>query len=72
VSLSRYEEIFLRLAAAEVAAGKSWISAMQAATGSIEYYAAAATKIEEHFKARDLKQLEILSDTPALLKRQAE
>ena len=75
MSLSRYEEIFLRLAAAEIAA-KFETSGAVGVSHSIQYYSNAATKIEEHFEERALRERQniarALQDLPALLKRQAE
>ena len=67
--MNRYEQIFMALVAAELVRGPDDASA---ASKSIDYYANAAARIEEHFKARDLKLMQILDDVPALLKRQAE
>jgi len=66
VSLSRYEEIFIRLVAARIADGYE----PQAADSS-ELRGLIET-LEAHFKARDLRMLEVIGDAPALLKRQAE
>ena len=64
--MNRYEQILTALVAARIADGYE----PQAADSS--ELRGLAESLESHFKARDLKMLEILSDTPALLKRQAE
>ncbi len=75
--MNRYEEIFMRLVAAEVgrtrAEPNTPMDADEAAD-SVRYYAAAASKIEAHFKERDAVELERTwgGDVPALLRRQAE
>jgi len=67
--MNRYEEILVRLIAAEIA---SSVEDATSATETLQYYINAANVIEEHFKARDLKLMQFLDDVPALLKRQAE
>lgn len=76
MSLSRYEEIFLRLAAAEIANPVFECSAA-GVYESLKYYAGVARRIEEHFEEREhaiLKQRLQIEGTPlpALLRRQAE
>ena len=64
MSLSRYEEIFMRLIAADIVRvdpdeEEPWGASQ--AVDNIRHYSRLATDIEEHFKERSLKMLEILS-----------
>jgi hypothetical protein len=81
MALSRYEEIFMRLVAAEVSAAGDPLESEGAkmAAESIRYFSKAAAKIEAHFVAHEREQAQKAVDyfanrgeVSALLKRQAE
>lgn len=66
MSLSRYEEILIRLVAAEVARSGDLRSA------DSQSFRRAAAYMENHFQERDLASMQERGTLPALLKRQAE